>query len=57
MKADGLLVSKPANLTYREAAAIPYGGLLALHFLQEGGIALGLGASRAGGVFAETIGG
>src|SRR5262249_6822110 len=24
MKADGLLVSKPSNLTFREAAAIPY---------------------------------
>jgi alcohol dehydrogenase len=41
MKATSLLVSKPANLTYREAAAIPYGGLLALHFLKAGGIALG----------------
>ena len=60
MKADGLLVSKPANLTYREAAAIPYGGLLALHFLKEGGIAPGMrvliyGASGATGTSAVQL--
>jgi NADPH:quinone reductase-like Zn-dependent oxidoreductase len=60
MKADGLLVSKPANLTYREAAAIPYGGLLALHFLREGGIAPGMrvliyGASGATGTSALQL--
>ena len=33
--ADGLLAARPANLTYAEAAALPYGGLLALHFLRK----------------------
>jgi NADPH:quinone reductase-like Zn-dependent oxidoreductase len=42
MKAGKLLVTKPANLTYQEAAAIPYGGLLALHFLRAAGIAPGM---------------
>jgi alcohol dehydrogenase len=60
MKADGLLVSKPANVTYREAAAIPYGGLLALHFLKQGGIAPGkrvliFGASGATGTAAVQL--
>ncbi|HSF19509.1 MAG TPA: hypothetical protein VLK65_28560, partial [Vicinamibacteria bacterium] len=42
MKADGLLVPRPTNLTFREAAAIPYGGLLALHFLRKAGISSGM---------------
>jgi NADPH:quinone reductase-like Zn-dependent oxidoreductase len=60
VKAEGLMVSKPANLTYQEAAAIPYGGLLALHFLKEGGIAPGMrvliyGASGATGTAAVQL--
>lgn len=60
MKAGKLLVTKPANLTYREAAAIPYGGLLALHFLRAGGIAPGMrvliyGASGATGSSAVQL--
>ena len=60
MKAAGLLVSKPANVTWREAAAIPYGGLLALHFLEKGGIAPGMrvliyGASGATGSSAVQL--
>lgn len=60
MKAEGLLVSKPASLSWREAAAIPYGGLLALHFLKEGGIASGMrvliyGASGATGSSAVQL--
>jgi NADPH:quinone reductase-like Zn-dependent oxidoreductase len=38
MAANGLLALKPSNLSYQEAAAIPYGGLLALHFLRMGRI-------------------
>jgi alcohol dehydrogenase len=60
MKAGKLLVTKPANLTYREAAAIPYGGLLALHFLRAAGIAPGMrvliyGASGATGTAAVQL--
>jgi NADPH:quinone reductase-like Zn-dependent oxidoreductase len=29
---------KPSNLTHKEAAAIPYGGMLALHFLKKANI-------------------
>ncbi len=38
---DGLLATRPANLTDVEAAAIPYGGLLALHFLRKAGVRAG----------------
>jgi len=60
MKAGKLLAIKPANLTYREAAAIPYGGLLALHFLRAAGVAEGMkvliyGASGATGSSAVQL--
>jgi len=32
---DWMVASKPSNVTYDEAAAIPYGGMLALHFSEE----------------------
>jgi 2-desacetyl-2-hydroxyethyl bacteriochlorophyllide A dehydrogenase len=35
---DAALVIKPANLTYEEAAVIPFGGNTALHFLKKGNI-------------------
>ncbi|HEU5218993.1 MAG TPA: NAD(P)-dependent alcohol dehydrogenase [Gemmatimonadales bacterium] len=60
MNAGKLLVTKPANLSYRDAAAIPYGGLLALHFLRAAGIRSGMrvliyGASGATGSSAVQL--
>ena len=57
---DGLLAPLPANLTDEEAAAIPYGGLLALHFLRKAGLGAGqsvlvFGASGAVGTSAVQI--
>jgi NADPH:quinone reductase-like Zn-dependent oxidoreductase len=57
---DGLLAARPANLTDEEAAAIPYGGLLALHFLRRAGVRAGqrvlvFGASGAVGTSAVQI--
>jgi len=51
---DGLLATQPANLTDAAAAAIPYGGLLALHFLRKADVRAGqrvlvFGASGAVG--------
>lgn len=57
---EALLVSRPANLTNEEAAAIPYGGLLALHFLHRAEVAAGqhvliYGASGAVGTSAVQL--
>jgi NADPH:quinone reductase-like Zn-dependent oxidoreductase len=57
---DGLVAPRPANLTDVEAAAIPYGGLLALHFLRRADVRAGqrvliYGASGAVGTSAVQL--
>jgi NADPH:quinone reductase-like Zn-dependent oxidoreductase len=58
--ADGLLASRPPQLSDTEAAALPYGGLLALHFLRRAGVGPGkqmliYGASGAVGTSAVQL--
>lgn len=60
VRKDALIAMKPTTLTYDEAAAVPYGGLLALHFLRKGGIQAGgrvliYGASGAIGTSAVQL--
>jgi len=60
MSHQGLLALKPGNVTHEEAAAIPYGGLLALHYLRQGAVADGqkiliYGASGAVGTSAVQL--
>jgi NADPH:quinone reductase-like Zn-dependent oxidoreductase len=57
---DGLLATRPANVTDEEAAAISYGGLLALHFLRGADVRAGqrvliYGASGAVGTSAVQL--
>lgn len=58
--ADGLLAERPSNLTDEEAAAIPYGGLIALSFLRQANVRAGqsilvFGASGAVGTSAVQL--
>jgi NADPH:quinone reductase-like Zn-dependent oxidoreductase len=57
---DAVLAAIPGNLSYDEAAAVPYGGLLAAHFLTKVGVRAGqrvliYGASGAIGTSAVQL--
>ena len=60
MRKDSAIAIKPSNLTYEEAAAVPFGGNTALHFLKQANIkerhkVLIYGASGSVGCYAVQL--